>query len=613
MNLALVASFVLSVTAPLAESNPATFIRDIELAPRVVAPSPVPWAPGHRTVTDWASLIDATWGPGDPPAQQLATFDEFWEDVDARFACFHDIEDVWLDLRALYRPEVEGGVSRGRFAGILGQLSLSLRESHTCAHDIEVTTTYAGRGIPLLYANALGFRAGDLGAAVTARDDGTGLVYRVTVNNPLGLEPGDVILGYDGHPWRDCLAELLAAELPVTGMWSSSPGGWDHNWIAAVGANWHLFDTMDVRKHASGETVHLSTHAVDGYTGRLYGSEQVRVGVPFPNVIDGRVVTWGLIERNGRQIGYIYVLGWTGNAGLYFHDAIDDLTTNHNTAGLIIDFRKNHGGNMFLSDQGLGLLFREEVPTIEWFTRCDPNDHLALCNESIWPSYVIDPSPIDRYYDRPIAVLVGPACVSSGDQVALRLTYHPTARVFGKSTAAAFNSPESNQIGPGFGCLVAVAECARLDALDVPLTHLEFPVDEPVWLEPDDVAQNLDTVVEAAAAWICGHLGVENPPAPDEPDTPFAVARLLGARPNPFNPVTELVFSLERPARGELVVFDLAGRRVRTFALRGLAAGEHGVTWDGRSDAGVAQASGSYLVQLRTDGRIDSGRVTLVR
>jgi hypothetical protein len=605
MNIALAVSLVLAAATTLIEPAPVTFIRDLELAPRVAAPNPVPWTPGPKTVSDWAAIIDATWGPGNPPAVQLAAFDIFWGDVDARFACFHDIDDVWLDLSVLYRPEVEGGVSRGRFAGILGRLSLSLRESHTRAWDIEVATTDADRGIPLLCSDDLGFRASKLGAAVTALDDGTGLVYRVTNTNPLGLEPGDVILGYDGRPWRECLAELLAAELPISGMWGSSPSGWDHHWTAAVGANWHLFDIMDVRKYASGETVHLSTLAVDGYLGRLYGTDQVGVGIPFPNPLNHEVVSWGVIERGGQEIGYVYVFGWTGTAGPYFREAIDDLTSNHDTAGLIIDFRKNHGGNMFLSDEGLGLLFRDEAPTIEWFTRCDPEDHLELCNESIWPGYVIDPDPIDRYYDRPIAVLTGPACVSSGDQVALRLTYHPTVRVFGKTTAAAFNSPESNGIGLGLNSIVAVAECARLDALEVPLTHLEFPVDEPVWLEPDDVAQHRDTVVEAAAAWITGVAAIEIPP--------FAATSFLGTWPNPFNSATELVFSLARPAQGELVVFDLAGRRVRSFELRGLSAGEHRVTWDGRSDAGAVQASGSYLVQLRTDERIDSGRVMLVK
>lgn len=613
MFFALVVSFVLAAaTSPIEPTN-TTFIHDNALAPRSAAPNPVPWTVGHKTDTDWAALIDATWGPGIPPADQLTTFDLFWDDVDERFACFHDIDDTWHDLRDQYRPEVAGGVSRGRFAGILGQLSMSLRESHTRARDYGVSTSYAGRGVPLLYVNDIGFRAGDLGAAVTAYDDGTGLVYRTSYNNPLGLEAGDIILGYDGRPWRDCLAELLAAELPVAGMWASSPNGWEHNWDAAVGANWHLFDTMDVRKYASGETVHLSTHAIDGYAGHLYGNEQGRVGIPFPDPFQNGVVTWGTIDRDGQEIGYIYVHGWTGNAGLYFHEAIDDLTTNHDTAGLIIDFRLNHGGNMFLSDDGLGLLFRDEMPTIEWFMRDDPADHLALYNLSVWPSYVIDPAPVDRYYDRPIAVLTGPNCVSSGDQVSLRMSYHPTARVFGKTTAAAFNSPEYLEIGAGFQAYIAVADCACVDALDVPLTHLEFPVDEPVWLEPDDVAQEIDTVVEAAASWITGSVGVEDPSVSEDQDMPDVAARFLGARPNPFNPITELVFSLARPGDSEVVVFDLAGHQVRSFTLQGLDAGEHRVIWDGRSDVGTMQASGSYVVQLRTGGRIDSGSVTLVK
>ena len=34
------------------------------------------------------------------------------------------------------------------------------------------------------------------------------------------------------------------------------------------------------------------------------------------------------------------------------------------------------------------------------------------------------------------------------------------------------------------------------------LTHTEFPVDEPVWLKPEDVKVGKDTVVEAALHWI---------------------------------------------------------------------------------------------------------------
>ena len=34
------------------------------------------------------------------------------------------------------------------------------------------------------------------------------------------------------------------------------------------------------------------------------------------------------------------------------------------------------------------------------------------------------------------------------------------------------------------------------------LTHAEFPVDEPVWLHPNDVAAGEDTVVKAALRWL---------------------------------------------------------------------------------------------------------------
>jgi hypothetical protein len=613
----LVAAVLYTVALVPASGHPALDgapIRDLEHASRHPAPHPVPWSPGAKNPDDWATIIDATWGDDVPPADQLAVFDAFWHEVDRRFACFHDIEDRWLDLRIQYVPEIVGGVSRGRLAGILGQLGLSLRESHTRLRDGIVHTTFAGRGIPLLHANALAGRAGDLGAAVTATADGTGLVYAVQPDNPLGLEPGDIILGYDGRAWSDCLAELLAAELPVTGWWGSCPSAWEHHWTAAVGANWHLFDTMDVVEHGTGETVHLPTAMVDGYSSDLYGSEQLDVGVPFPDVAAGEEVSWGTIERRDATIGYVYVFGWTGGAGEDFATALDELTSDPGLAGLIIDFRKNHGGNMFLSDPGLGLLFQSSPATIEWYARCSPSDHLALCSKDVWQTYVIDNDPPDRHYHGPIAVLTGPGAVSSGDQVALRLTYHPTTRFFGKSTAAAFNSPESEIVLPGFLMVTAPNESARVSAADQPLTHRELPVDETVWLRPDDVAQGRDTVVDAAAAWITGMMPVEDPGRPGTDTLPRPITAFLGAHPNPFNPTTELVFRLQRPGDGgELTIHDVAGRRVRSFPLRGLAAGEHGVTWDGRSDTGRALPSGTYLVRLDTPQRLDTGVVTLMK
>ncbi len=87
----------------------------------------------------------------------------------------------------------------------------------------------------------------------------------------------------------------------------------------------------------------------------------------------------------------------------------------------------------------------------------------------------------------------------------------------------------------------------------------------------------------------------------------------MQATPNPFNPRTELRFSLQHAGDATLKVYDVAGRLVRTIALTGLAVGEHSVTWNGQDDTGNSVASGTYIVRLEAAGAVDSGRVTLLK
>jgi cytochrome c peroxidase len=65
--------------------------------------------------------------------------------------------------------------------------------------------------------------------------------------------------------------------------------------------------------------------------------------------------------------------------------------------------------------------------------------------------------------------------------------------------------------------------------------------------------------------------------------------------PNPFNPVTEIRFSIPQPAHVRLEVFDLGGRKVITLLDEPCLAGERSVTWE----AGAAVASGQYFCRLQ--------------
>lgn len=88
--------------------------------------------------------------------------------------------------------------------------------------------------------------------------------------------------------------------------------------------------------------------------------------------------------------------------------------------------------------------------------------------------------------------------------------------------------------------------------------------------------------------------------APDARPSPL---RVLGVEPNPFNPRASLRFSLTEPASVSVAVYDLQGRRVQRLASRrAMEAGEHGLPWDGRDDAGEEVASGVYRFVVRAAG-----------
>jgi subtilisin family serine protease len=83
--------------------------------------------------------------------------------------------------------------------------------------------------------------------------------------------------------------------------------------------------------------------------------------------------------------------------------------------------------------------------------------------------------------------------------------------------------------------------------------------------------------------------------------------------PNPFNPETRIEYSLSRPGRVTLSIFNVAGQLVRTLANEIKQAGGHEVTWDGRDERGQSVASGVYFYRLRFEGQTQTRKMLLLR
>ena len=96
--------------------------------------------------------------------------------------------------------------------------------------------------------------------------------------------------------------------------------------------------------------------------------------------------------------------------------------------------------------------------------------------------------------------------------------------------------------------------------------------------------------------------------------TGVAVKASLGLSPNPFNPATEIVFSLARPAAVTLTIHDLAGRRLITLLANvQRPAGEQSVRWDGRDATGRSLPSGVYVARLAFPEGMASRKLTLLK
>ena len=568
---------------------------------------------GHYTKDDWAEIIDATWGPGLPTSQKLAIFDTAWNQIDRSYGAFHNLEVNIDSLRNLYRPEIENGVSRGRFTAIMNHFAFVLKDNHTWIVNKPVNWyTPLNPGIPIFVVGAWK-PTQRFGACLTPLEDSSLLVFKALPNQVLGLEAGDIVLGYDGVLWKDLYKNLLEAELPlqIEWLWGSNDYSITHCILMSAGLNWHLFDTIDFVKYSSGDTLHLPTSLLLNQTGYIFANEQLEVpGVVWPNIYQYDFVSWGIIE--GTQIGYIYVTAWDlnvqPNLGAEFYEAVYSLMFDYETTGLILDYRFNGGGQCAPSQDGYGLLFNTNIWTIAYNERSDPNNHYGM-TPSQWatPSHLRIYGNPDSYYDKPIAMLIGPGAISAGDVHALRLQFHENTRTFGKPSNGAFTISDFPDLGNANWFFQKAYGHAFLLSDSTPLAHTSVNVDEEVWLTKEGVVNGVDDVVEAAINWIDGYTGVEENNKQRNNQN-----YKLNNYPNPFQRSTTIEYEILQKTKVVLKIYDLLGKEVKTLIDGVQKAGKHSVVWDATDDSGQVIPPGIYYCNAKVNNDIHCRKILYI-
>jgi hypothetical protein len=83
--------------------------------------------------------------------------------------------------------------------------------------------------------------------------------------------------------------------------------------------------------------------------------------------------------------------------------------------------------------------------------------------------------------------------------------------------------------------------------------------------------------------------------------------------PNPFNPTTTIEYAIPKSANVELVIYNMAGQKVRTLVNEHKEIGFFKVMWDGKNDRGETVASGLYFYKLTAGHFNKIQKMTLVK
>ncbi|MCP4704000.1 MAG: T9SS type A sorting domain-containing protein [candidate division Zixibacteria bacterium] len=172
---------------------------------------------------------------------------------------------------------------------------------------------------------------------------------------------------------------------------------------------------------------------------------------------------------------------------------------------------------------------------------------------------------------------------------------------------------------PGFGYSAKLGDqyadklLMKHDKIDDSLKILIYSFDRETISSADSDILNIEysgtkpTLIYASAAGDDGEkINLESFIIPDDPILSQNV-------PNPFNPNTEIKFSLPHSSDVTLNIFDITGRKVTNLVNKILTAGAHSVIWNGRDESGNEVASGVYLYRISTEKYSDTKKMLLLK
>lgn len=92
-----------------------------------------------------------------------------------------------------------------------------------------------------------------------------------------------------------------------------------------------------------------------------------------------------------------------------------------------------------------------------------------------------------------------------------------------------------------------------------------------------------------------------------------AATALIGNYPNPFNPVTNISYSLKEKGTVSIDIYNIKGRLVKNLVNEVKSAGAHSETWTGLNNSGQDVGSGIYFYKMKTNTTSATKKMILMK
>jgi len=124
------------------------------------------------------------------------------------------------------------------------------------------------------------------------------------------------------------------------------------------------------------------------------------------------------------------------------------------------------------------------------------------------------------------------------------------------------------------------------------------------WVSAQDVEGNISNTNKQS--YLVGTLATDNDVIPNN----FGVH---GNYPNPFNPITNIIYTMDISSDVNINIHNIQGQLVKNLFIGNVSPGQHTVSWNGTDRFSQSLPSGIYIYSIKSSQQILTGKMMLLK